>query len=102
MNGLPAPQRKIFVKQMQKVKRETIRNVVNNGITIESVPKFAKVPFPIVALAGGKEQKEVTDSVKRMSEINSHCRYEIWERAAHNIPPVFAKRFNTLISDMVQ
>ena len=102
MNGLPAPQRKEFVKQMQNVKIETIRNAVNNGITIESVPKFSEVSFPVVALAGSKEGEEVISSIKRMSEINSHCRYEIWEKAAHNIPPVFAKRFNKLISDMVQ
>lgn len=100
MNGLPAKQRKEFVKQMQNVKVETIRNSVYNGISFESQPAFADVPFPVVALAGGKEQKDILDSVKKMSEINPNCRYEIWDKAAHNIPPKFAKRFNKLISDM--
>lgn len=100
MNGLPTVQRKEFVEQMQNVKIETIRNSVNNGITFESNHAFADAPFPIVALAGGKEQKDITDSVKKMSEINPNCRYEIWDKAAHNIPPMFAKRFNKLISDM--
>jgi fructose-bisphosphate aldolase class 1 len=97
MNGLPSMQRKEFVEQMQKVKIETIQNSVDNGITFESVPSFVNVSVPIVVLAGGKEQKEVQDSVKKMSEINPNCRYEIWDKAAHNIPPVFAKRFNGLI-----
>jgi pimeloyl-ACP methyl ester carboxylesterase len=97
MNGLPSMQRKEFVEQMQKVKIETIQNSVYNGITFESVPSFVNVSVPIVALAGGKEQKEVKDSVKKMSEINPNCRYEIWDKAAHNIPPVFAKRFNGVI-----
>lgn len=101
MNGLlPSALRKEFVEQMQNVKLETIRNVVYNGITLESVPQFAAVNIPVVALAGEKEQEEVHNSIKRMGQINTNCRYEIWEKAAHNIPPLFAKRFNELICSM--
>lgn len=98
MNGLlPSSLRKEFVEQMQNVKEGTIRNVVDNGITIDSVPTFASVSIPVIALAGGKEQKEIHDGVKKLAEINANCRYEIWDKAAHNIPPMFAKRFNELI-----
>ncbi len=97
MNGLPPKQRKEFVIQMQNVKEETVRNVVYNGITIDSVPGFADVSVPVIALAGGKEYPQIKDSVKRMSEINRNCRYEIWEKADHNIPPLFYKQFNELI-----
>ena len=99
MNGLPGEQRKEFVAQMQNVRIETIRNSVNNGITFESVPGFAAVDFPVIALAGEKEQPGVLNSVKKMAEINGNCSCEIWEKAAHNIPPMFAKRFNQLIRD---
>lgn len=99
MNGLPSAQRKEFVNQMQNVKIETVRNSVNNGITFGSVAEFADVAFPVVALAGGKEQKSILESVKKMSEVNQNCRYEIWDKAAHNIPPMFSKRFNKLISE---
>ena len=102
MNGLPGGARQEFTLWMQNVKAETIRNSVDNGITFEGEPHFADVPFPIVALAGGKEQKEVIDSVKKMAGINPYCRYEIWEKAAHNIPPVFAKEFNALIINLAQ
>ena len=102
MNGLPTEQRKRFVDQMQKVKSKTIYNSVNNGISFESVPSFSEVTFPIIALAGEKEQQEIIDSVKKMSEINPNCRCEIWEKAAHNIPPMFAKNFNRLIGDMAR
>ena len=97
MNGLPRAARKEFVGHMQNVKAETIRSSVDNGITFESVPGFAEVDFPIIALAGGKEQEGVRESVRKMSGLNGNCRYEIWEKAAHNIPPVFAERFNGLI-----
>ncbi|MBQ4165005.1 MAG: alpha/beta fold hydrolase [Oscillospiraceae bacterium] len=97
MNGLPSKQRKEFVAQMQNVSEETAHNVVYNGITLDSTPSFKDVEIPIIALAGAKEQKEVHDSVKKMSEINKNCRFEIWDRAGHNIPPLFAKRFNELI-----
>lgn len=100
LNGLPPKPRKAFVSQMQNVKAETIRNVVYNGITIERVPSFANVSVPVIALAGAKEQREVTDSVRKMARINPNCKYEIWEKAAHNIPPVFYKRFNELIRSM--
>ena len=102
MNGLPSAQRKEFVRQMQEVKIETIRNSVDNGITFDSVRGFEKVDFPVIALAGGKEQQSVLDSVKRMAEINRNCRCEIWEKAAHNIPPMFSERFNQLITDTLR
>ncbi len=99
MNGLPREQRAEFVGQMQNVKPETIRRSVYNGITLESEPGFAGMSVPVVALAGGREQKAVIDSVKRMAELNPNCRYQIWDRAAHNIPPVFAGDFNRLITE---
>ena len=98
MNGLPKAQRKEFVEQSIKVKEETIRNVVENNITLET---GANIDIPMLALAGGKEQTEVTDSVKKMAELNPGCRYEIFEKAAHNIPPLFHKRFNELLEDFI-
>ena len=102
MNGLPSSKRKEFVKHMQLVKTETIQRAVNNGITLETLPKFSHISFPIVALAGSKEQAEIISSVKQIAELNPHCRYEIWEKARHNIPPVFASRFNRLICEYCQ
>lgn len=103
MNGLsPSALRKEFVEQMQNVKEETMKNAVDNGITIDSVPAFANVSVPIVAMAGGKEQKEMIDGVIKLSEINANCRCEIWNEAGHNIPPMFAKRFNELICAMAE
>ena len=101
MNGLPKEQRREFVEQMQKVSIETVRNSVDNGITLDSVKGFEAVTIPVIALAGGKEEKAVKDSVIKMAEMNEHCRYEIWEKAAHNIPPLFAKQFNELICKTV-
>ncbi len=100
LNGLPPKACKQFVRQMQNVTEETAYNVVYNGISLETTPTFANVAIPVVALAGGKEQKEVTESVKKMAEMNPNCKYEIWDKAAHNIPPIFYKRFNELICKM--
>ena len=102
MNGLPSAQRKEFVEQMQNVKFETIRNSVDNGITFDNVPGYVNVNIPVIALAGGKEQQDVKHSVKRMAELNTNCRYEIWKKAAHNIPPMFSKQFNKLILETVK
>ena len=97
MNGLPKEQRKEFVAQMQNVHIETVRSSVDNGITLETINGFENAYFPMIALAGSKEQTEVHDSVKGLAAMNKNCRYEIWDKAAHNIPPVFSKRFNELI-----
>lgn len=103
MNGLlPSDLRKEFVEQMQNVKEETIENVVDNGITTDSVPAFTNVSVPIVAIVGEKEQKEMIDGVIKLSEINTNCKYEIWNKAGHNIPPMFAKRFNKLICSVIK
>jgi pimeloyl-ACP methyl ester carboxylesterase len=97
MNGLPKAQRKEFVDQMQRVTLETVKASVYNGITIDSVPGFKDVTIPVYALAGAKEQDGVKNSVKALAGMNPHCKYEIWDKAAHNIPPLFYKRFNALI-----
>lgn len=97
MNGLPRQARAEFVESMQLVSEETVRNCVDNGISFDTVDSFPRCNVPVLALAGGREQAEVKDSVMRMAELNPHCQYQIWEKAAHNIPPVFAKRFNETI-----
>lgn len=97
MNGLPPKACKEFILQMQNVKEETVHNIVYNGITIDSVPEFANIKIPVIAVCGAKEQDEVINSIKKMAEINENCRFEIWNKAGHNIPPLFAKRFNELI-----
>ena len=102
MNGLPPTQRKEFVEQMQHVKEETVRNVVFNGITLESLSGFANISVPVIALAGEKEEDAVKDSVKELSQMNPSCKYEIWNKAGHNIPPLFAKRFNDLIVSVIE
>ncbi len=101
MNGLPPKACKEFISQMQRVKEETVHNVVYNGITIESVPKFSNVTIPVIALVGEKEQSEIHQSVQKMAEMNPICRVEIWKKANHNIPPIFAKKFNDLICSVV-
>lgn len=101
MNGLPPKACKEFVAQMQRVKEETVHNVVYNGITLESVPEFSNVTIPVIVLAGEKEQREIHLSVQKMSEMNPNCKVEIWAKANHNIPPVFAKKFNELICSVV-
>lgn len=100
MNGLPKAQRAEFVEQMQRVSIETIRNSVDNGITLDSLKGFENVTIPVRVLAGGREQKVVADSAEALSRMNSNCSCEIWEKAAHNIPPMFAERFNELICQM--
>ena len=98
MNGFPEKQRKEFAEQSVRVREETIRNIVDNNITLETA---RNISVPMIAIAGGKEQAEVTDSVKKMSEMNPECRYEIWEKAAHNIPPLFDKQFNELLEKFI-
>ena len=71
-------------------------------IVEETINGFENAYFPMIALAGSKEQTEVHDSVKGLAAMNKNCRYEIWDKAAHNIPPVFSKRFNELIIRMAE
>ena len=97
MNGLPKQSRADFVESMQLVSEESVKNCVDNGISFDTVDSFSACNVPILALAGEKEQAEIKDSVKRMAELNPRCRYEIWDKAKHNIPPVFAKRLNETI-----
>lgn len=100
LNGMHTEQRKLFVSQMQNVTEESIHNIVYNGITLDSVPTFKDVSIPVAALAGGKEYKEVQDSVIAMAELNKNCKSKIFDKAGHNIPYAFARRLNAMIRRM--
>lgn len=102
MNGLPKDRRKEFVEQMQHVSEKTVERTVYNDITLDTVAGFAHVTIPVIALAGEKEQPEIIDSVKALKRLNDRCAIEIWPKAAHNIPPLFAKEFNALLGEFVE
>ena len=87
---------------MQNVKEETIRNIVYNNVTLDSVPNFENITVPVTVLVGGKEQQILIDGAKEMAHKTPNCKYEIWEKAGHNIPPMFVKRFNSLICSVVE
>ena len=97
LNGFSAEERAEFVEQMQRVKPETAHNAADNGITLESVQGFGRVDFPVYAIAGAKEQKEVKDSVLTLARLNRCCTAEVWDKAAHNIPILFSQRLCELI-----
>ncbi len=80
----------------------SFQHAVDNGISLDSVCGFEQVPFPVVALAGGLEEDVVKDSIKTLAAQNPNCRYEIWVKAGHNIPPLHYKRFNKLICDTMK
>lgn len=101
LNGFQKKQRKEFVAHMQAEQEQTVRNCVLNGITLDTVSGFKNADFPILAIAGEKEQIEVRQSVKELAKLNLNCKYEIWEKAAHNIPPVFYKKFNECIENFM-
>lgn len=102
LNGLPGPQRKEFVEQMQLVSEETLKNSLYNGISLETLDGFSGLSIPVLALAGEKESPEVLESVSRLGELNPHCRAEVWPRAKHNIPPMFHKRLNARLREFAE
>lgn len=102
LNGLPKEQRKEFVAQMQNVSLQTVNNTVDNGITLHTIGGFQNASIPMIALAGGKEQPVMKGSIMGLAQMNQNCKAKIWEKAAHNIPPVFYKRFNDLICGIME
>ena len=51
-------------------------------------------------LVGGMDVMK--QSVKQMAASNPNCKCEIWNKAAHNIPSLFAKSFNEKIVEFVK
>ncbi len=94
MNGMPRKQRNELADAMQLVSEETVMNCVDNHISFETVPHFEQCRVPVLAIAGSKENDDIKNSVRRMADTNVFCECQIWEKAGHNIPPVFHRRFN--------
>ena len=97
--GVPGEQRREFVRNMQNVSAETVRNSVDNGI--ELTDEFRDIPVPVMALCGGREPDGVVSSVRGVGALNPLCQAQVWPKAAHNIPPMFAREFNRLLGDFL-
>lgn len=60
------------MKSVRKISRSFNNSLCQENITFaytllkQPFPAFTNVTIPVVALAGGKEQKEVHDSIKKM------------------------------------
>ena len=54
-----------------------------------------------MALCGGREPDGIVSSVRRMGALNPLCQEQVWPKAAHNIPPAFAREFNRLLGDFL-
>ena len=90
--GLSREKRIELVNSTQSISEQTVKACVDNGISLESPPRFSFVSTPVLAIAGKKEPEDIILSVKKLSEMNSSFAYELWERARHNIPTMCAKR----------
>lgn len=101
MNGMPRDQRIEFTEAMQRVTEETVRNAVDNGISFATAPGYPDVRIPMLAIAGAKENGVMQESVWKLQAENPCCTAEIWEGAAHNIPPLFYKKFNQRLTEFL-
>lgn len=81
-----------LIQHCQALQLDTLVNSIDNGIEIEKYPQFSQVKIPFVALCGAKEPDIVSDSLKKLKEVNPLCETEIWEKAAHNIPVRLSQR----------
>lgn len=101
MMGLDKKNTDELVEYYLSVQKQTILNSVDNGIELDKMPEFFNVKIPVLALCGEKEYQAVHQSVKKMAE-NPNCSYEIWEKAAHNIPTTFSEKFNKKIDEFLK
>lgn len=81
-----------LVEHCQALQLDSLINSVDNGIDISKYPEFADVKIPFIAICGAKEQSIVTDSLKKLKEVNPSCETEVWDKAAHNIPVKLGQR----------
>ena len=100
LNGIPKALRKDFSRQIQAETPETIHNVVYNGISLDG--SASRLRVPVLALAGEREPDVMRSSVEALAEASPCCRYEIWEKAGHNIPMRFPDRFNQMLCDAAE
>ncbi len=86
-----------FAEYTKSAKLETILNSIDNGIEIKDYPQFADTDIPVLVLCGKKELSDVRKSVRHMAELNSKCKCEVWDKAAHNITTKYSERLNSII-----
>lgn len=101
MIGLNKTDCEQLAEDCSNIQKQTIINSVDNGIEIDKMSEFFNVKIPMLAICGSKEYPEVAQSVKKMAE-NPNCRYEIWEKAAHNIPTSFSEKLNAEIAEFIK
>lgn len=97
VSGMPKEARREMTEAMQRISEQTVRNCVDNGITLRENGPFDGCPVPVLALAGEKEPEAIRRSVETMAAKGAACRCEIWPGAKHNIPMAFAKKLTQTI-----
>lgn len=91
-----------LVSQMQDVSEDTVRNSVDNNISLKTVSGFEDLNIPTMVIVGGKEGHVMTTSAEKLCALNENCKkYEI-KRAKHNIPQSFSVELNGLIVEFVE
>lgn len=101
MLGYPDDLKQKLIEDTMNLQKDTLANSVDNGITFELCPEFKDVKVPVLALCGSKEYPVVSDSVKEMASVNSMCKYQIVNKAAHNIPTNFSTFLLEKIEEMM-
>lgn len=97
--GLNKTQLNESIEYYKNMTKENLVSIVSNGVNIYDYPTFKDVKVEMITISGEKEVKDMIKSVEYLSEINSNCSIEIWQRYGHDIPIKNPQRFNQLLID---
>lgn len=84
-----------------KMTVENYEQFFKQTLNIEHFPQFFNVKIPMLAICGGRESKDIKDSLQLLAK-NSYCRTMLLSKAAHDFPMRGAKQLNPIINGFLE
>ncbi|MEG1636999.1 MAG: alpha/beta hydrolase [Cellulosilyticaceae bacterium] len=97
--GMDKEQRTKFIAYCEQTTQENLIAMNIEGVNLEDYNEYRDLKIPILALAGAKESKEILTSIEILEKINKHCKSQVLNNYAHDIPYKQPQVFNQIIID---
>ena len=96
-----AEQAEYMAAYSKRVTPEVYRSFFANTLNLKTLPGYANVKIPMLAICGSREVRDMKASLRLLGE-NPNCRTMIFPKASHDFPMRCARRLNPILIEFLE
>lgn len=85
----------------KKITEENYKAFFTETLNIINLPHFYKVSLPMLAICGGRESKDIKESLRLLAE-NERCTVATISKGGHDFPMCNAEKLNPILIEFIQ